>query len=142
MQIVVNSNILISALIKDSVRRHILVNSSWEFYYPADSLQELNKYKKLILDKSGLKEEEYNVLFNGILKRINLVSYELIKDGIDKAKREISKRDPKDAIFLATAISLKFILWSDDKDFDNQNLVRVLKTKDIKNLFDLDHNNS
>ena len=45
MKIVLDTNILISALIKDSITRKIIFESNSEFYYPETSLHELRKHK-------------------------------------------------------------------------------------------------
>lgn len=67
MKVVVDTNILISALIKDSTARKLIVESNWKFYYPETSFHEIRKHKSLVLKKSGIDEEGYakilNVLF-------------------------------------------------------------------------------
>ncbi len=49
MIFVIDTNILISALIRDSTTRKIIVKSGWEFYYPEISFHEVRKYKGLVL---------------------------------------------------------------------------------------------
>ncbi|MFH1590712.1 MAG: PIN domain-containing protein [archaeon] len=40
--------------------------------------------------------------------------------------------DPDDAIFIATALATPgSSIWSDDKDFEKQDRIHILKTKDI-----------
>ena len=55
MKLVIDSNVLISALIKDSITRKIIFESKLKFYYPAISLHEIKKHRELIINKSGLK---------------------------------------------------------------------------------------
>ena len=50
----------------------------------------------------------------------------------------MEKIDEEDVIFIATALTLEdSIIWSDDRDFEKQDTVRVIKTKDLLKYFDL-----
>ena len=85
MILVVDSNILFASLIKDSTTRKIIVESEWEFYYPEMSFHEIRKYKNLVLEKSGMNEEEYTELLSHLLKHITLVPEEQIEGNIEIA---------------------------------------------------------
>ena|SRR3989338_121897 len=136
MILVVDTNILISALIRDSTTRKIIIKSGWDFYYPEKSFHEVREYKNLVLEKSGMSEQEYTEMLNHLLKHIQLVPEELIKQRLDEANKLLGKIDPDDVIFLATALSLdNSKIWSDDTHFEKQNKITVFKTKDIVKLF-------
>lgn len=135
MKVVIDTNILMSALIKDSTTRKIIVKSNWEFYYPEVSLHEIRKYRSLILQKSGMNEEEFTRLFNRLLSSIKIIPEEYIHKRLDEANKILGKIDPKDVVFLATALSIEdSVIWSDDRHFEKQNKVKLLKTKDIIKL--------
>ena len=68
MIIVTDTNILISALIKDSLTRRIIIGSGMNFCYPEISLHELRKHKKMIMDKAGLTKDELEDLLDKILE--------------------------------------------------------------------------
>ena len=132
MKIVLDTNILISALIKDSITRKIIFESNSEFYYPETSLHELRKHKNLILQKSGMNEKELEELLDKIFSHIKIVSEENIKKHIAEANKLIGEIDINDVVFLATALSVSdSVIWSDDKHFEKQDKVKVLKTKDM-----------
>ena len=132
MKIVLDTNILISALIKDSITRKIIFESNSEFYYPETSLHELRKHKNLILQKSGMNEKELEELLDKIFSHIKIVSEENIKKHIAEANKLIGEVDINDVVFLATALSVSdSVIWSDDKHFEKQDKVKVLKTKDM-----------
>ncbi len=136
MILVIDSNILLAGLIKDSNVRKIIVESGWEFYYPEMSFHEVRKYKDLVLEKSGMNEEEYTELLNHLLKHITLVPEEQIKGKIEEANEIFGEIDPDDVVFLATAFSIDNAkIWSDDAHFEKQNKARVFKTKHIMKLF-------
>lgn len=132
MIIVVDTNIIIAALIKDSTTRKIIIESGFDFTYPEPALKEILKYHQLILDKSGYTKKEFDIIFDKLLDYINLVPLEIIKPKIHQANKIIGKIDVNDVIFIATALALdNAYIWSDDSDFEKQNSVKILKTKDI-----------
>ena len=132
MILVIDSNILLASLIRDSTVRKIIVESGWEFYYPKMSFHEVRKYKDLVLEKSGMNEEEYTELLNHLLKHITLVPEEQIKGKIEEANEILGEIDPDDVVFLATAFSIDNAnIWSDDAHFEKQDKVKVLKTEDM-----------
>ena len=141
MILVIDTNILLASLIKDSTTRKIIVESDWEFFYPEVSFHEVRKYKDLVLKKSGMNEEEYTELLNNLLQHITLVPEEQIKKYIEEADKLLGKIDPDDVVFLATALSINNSkIWSDDPHLDKQTKIRVFKTKHIAILFFLDDN--
>ena len=44
MRIILDTNILLAALIKDSLTRKIIIKSGWKFFYPLVALGEIKKY--------------------------------------------------------------------------------------------------
>ncbi|MFH1364234.1 MAG: PIN domain-containing protein [Candidatus Aenigmatarchaeota archaeon] len=135
MRIVIDTNVLISALIRDSVTRRIIVQSGWEFYYPESSLHEIRKHENMILEKSGLSENEYSKLLHIMFSYITIVPMEQYVSRLKEAEKLLTA-DPDDVVFLAAALQIEgSIIWSDDKDFDRQNVIKNLKTKDMMTLF-------
>lgn len=78
MNFIVNTNVLLSALIRDSLTRQNILESKWQFYYPEISFHEVKKYKQMVMSKANLKEEEYNIILNELLKKIVLIPDEVI----------------------------------------------------------------
>ena len=136
MIIVINTNILISALIRDSLSRRIIVGSGLNLVYPEVSMHEVRKYEKMIMEKSGLSKDELDRLLVRLLDYIVLVPTEVIKEHLQKAKSIMHYIDPKDVVFIAAALSFESpIIWSDDKDFDKQDKIKVVKTNQLAKLF-------
>jgi len=134
MKIIIDTNILMSALIKDSITRKIIFESGFDFYYPMESFKELLKYKSLILEKSGMDEIEYNNIFFLLLRKIKTIHAELIQDFFQKAKYLMHHIDPDDIIFIATALAFDATIWSDDMHFQEQNSIRIFTTKEMIKL--------
>lgn len=129
--IVVDTNILISALIKDSITRRIIVNSNFNFAYPEISLQEIMRHKDYIIRKGEYKSEDFYIILNKLLEYITLIPLEVIISKLKEADKIMSKIDVNDTIFIAAALALNADIWSEDKDFDRQKNIKVLKTSDM-----------
>ena len=135
MNFVIDTNILISALIKDSVTRKIIIESGLNFYYPKISFYEIQKHKQLVLKKSRMSEKQFNDVLNILLDNVILVSEYQFADSLDKADDLIGKIDINDVVFLACALSLNSEIWSDDKHFQKQKNVKVLTTQEFIKRF-------
>lgn len=136
MKIIIDVNVLFSALIRDSTTRTILVKSGFDFYFPEPSLHKIRKYKEYILEKTGLAEEEYTQLLGLLFRYIKLIPIEQIEKNWEPAKHIMGHIDEEDVTFIATALGTSdSIIWSDDTDFDKQQKIVVFKTKNIVLLF-------
>lgn len=136
MIIVVDVNVLFAALMRDSTTREIMVKSGQDFCFPELSIHKIRKYKELILEKSGLSELEFLVIFNTLLRFIRVIPTEEIRQCWEEAKGIMEHIDPEDVTIVAAAISQEqALIWSDDKHFDRQDKILTLKTRDIVTLF-------
>lgn len=137
MKIVLDVNIILSALIKDSTTRKIILESKLDFYFPESSLNKIRKYEGLVLQKSGITKEIFLEVLITLFKNIQLVSSETILRNWSKAIKIMAHIDEEDVIFVAAALGLEdSLIWSDDKDFEKQDIVKVLKTKDVVAIFE------
>ena len=137
MIIIIDVNVFLSALIKDSTTREILLTYEQEFCFPEKSLQKIRKYKPLIQQKSGLSDLDFLKLFHSLLKFVRIIPDEELLDFWDEAKQIMEHIDPEDVTFIAAALSQdNAIIWSDDRHFEKQDKVITLKTKDLVNLFE------
>jgi predicted nucleic acid-binding protein len=131
MRLVVDTNIIFSALIRDSVTRHILLHIEAELLTVGFTYSELQKYKMEILKKSQASEEAVEIILQKIMAKINIVDDSLINLKFKDAYCIMKAIDIKDTPFLAAALATKSDIWSDDKHFEKQNKVKVWKTKDL-----------
>lgn len=134
MRLIVDTNILISALIKESVTRKIIMHIKAKLYSPKFLQEEVEKYKDEILRKAKLTETEFIVLFDQIKSKIIFLEYESLGSNYDEAEKIMKKIDPKDTPFIAAALATNSDIWSDDKHFEKQKRVQVWKTKDLASL--------
>ena len=132
MKIIIDVNVLLSALIKESTTREIIVKSELDFYFPEPSLQKIRKYQGLILEKTGFSELEFLTILHTLFQFVRLIPREQILMNWNEAKSIMEAIDPEDVTFIAAALhSEDAILWSDDKHFDRQERIFTLKTHEV-----------
>ncbi len=132
MDLVIDANIIISSLISiESKNFDLIFNDNLKLLAPEFLMQEIEKYKKEVIEKSGLSDYEFNLFLSLIFLRIDLVSYNEFKDFIPKAK-EFSP-DQNDSEYFALALKLKCPIWTNDKKLKSQNNVKIYSTIDLLN---------
>lgn len=131
MRIVIDTNIILSAIIRDSITRHIIVSLGASFYYPEPSLDEIGRNKKEILEKGNLSEEEFKAILATLFKYITLVKTDELKEHMKKADLIIGAIHSNDVIFVAAALAKEAIIWSNDGHFQKQKEIPVRTTSEM-----------
>ncbi|MFH1311056.1 MAG: PIN domain-containing protein [Nanoarchaeota archaeon] len=132
MLIIPDSNILISAIIKNSITRSIILSSDNKFLLPEYSLTEIKRHEMEILYKSGLSKEEFNLMMKKLVKYIRIVKTDEIIRYREKADKIIGKIDEDDVLFIACALAFpKSIIWSNDEHFKLQKIIKTYNTKEL-----------
>ena len=131
MRLVLDTNILIAALIKDSITREILFHPHINCIVSEFAFQEIEKHGHEILQKSGLTPDDFGLLIEKMKDKIICIPDEEIRCK-DRARDIMKPIDIKDSIFIAIALSTKNDgIWSEDKHFEKQNTIHLWKTKDL-----------
>jgi len=132
MNIIIDSNVLFSALIKNSVTRKVLLEYEDFFLFPSYILIELRKHKKEVLNKSRMTEKDFDKLLQLILSRVLMVQTGDLLTYRKKALEIVKDIDINDVLFVACALAHKnSVIWSDDKALKTQKKVKVINTKEI-----------
>ncbi len=132
MRLVVDTNILLSALIKDSLTREILLHPRFEFYAPEHVFYEIEQQKDELLKRSGISEDEFYVVLSTVSTNIITISKTEFASYIPKAQKIIGNIDPDDVPFVALALSFENDgIWTNDKHFLKQKAVKVWQTEDL-----------
>lgn len=131
MNLVIDTNIFISALIKDSLMRNLIVNSPFNLFIPEQEIIEIRKYEELILRKSGQTRDELRDLIGILLKYVTIIKNKNLLNYKPKAEEIMKRIDKSDIPFIASALALKCPIWSDDKHFQKQKEIKIFTTKDI-----------
>ena len=135
MRLVVDTNIIFSALIKESTTRRILISTRFDFYTPEYVFIEIQNHSEEIMEKSKYDHQEFETMTDSILSNIMVVPTEDFKDFIPRAFQIMKNIDEDDSSFLALALMINSDgIWSNDPHFEKQNEIKVWKTKDLINL--------
>lgn len=133
MDLVVDANVLFSALIKSGKTEDLMFEPSLHLYAPGFLFDEFEKYKELITKKTKREEKDFGKLVDIFRKRITTAANEETEKFIKKAKK-ISP-DKKDADYFALALKLKCSIWSDDKKLKNQDEIHVYSTSELLEIY-------
>lgn len=133
MKVIVDTNIIYSALLKsDSWFAETLFLSDSTYYLPRFAVVELFKHKEKILSASRLTEEELLETLHLLLKQIQFIDEEVISTGrLIEAYHLCKDIDPKDMMFVALALELDAVLWTQDKE-----LIQGLQSKGFDQFFE------
>ena len=129
MKIVVDTNILFSFFWKSSITKKLIISSNLNLISPEIALEEIKKYKREIMKKVKINNEEFKTLFNELKLIINFVEDKEYNSFLKKA--EIISPDKNDAKFFALCLKYDYPLWTNDKLLKNQEMVSVVTTEDL-----------
>jgi predicted nucleic acid-binding protein len=136
MKLVIDANVVISALIADSKTRELIVTLEPDLLTPAFVHDEIENYEDLIVEKSGMELGRVTQFIDLLFQYIDVVPASEFYPTIEKADEAIGDTDPDDVLYLACAIACNATIWSDDSDFDEQDLVETYSTSEVINSFD------
>ena len=136
MQLVIDANVVISALIADSKTRELMVTLEPDLLTPAFVYDEIENYEDLIVEKSGMDVDRVEQFIDLLFQYVEIVPAGDFYPTIERADEVIGDTDPDDVLYLARAIAQDAAIWSDDTDFDDQRLVEVYSTSDVIDSFD------
>ena len=135
MNFILDTNILFSALVRDSITRKILFSPKFKFFLPEYSLFELKRYIPIIAEKGDLKEKDVGVVLTRILEKAVIIPFNKYKKNLSEGIKIIGSVDENDVPFIATALSIKNDgIWTNDKHFKYQGVIKIVSTSDMINL--------
>ncbi|MFH1275862.1 MAG: PIN domain-containing protein [Candidatus Woesearchaeota archaeon] len=129
MEVAVDTNALMSALIKPSKSRELICSPKLVLHAPEHIISESLAHKQEIISKSGINKYEFSMLTTLLLSRINIVPEDEFRKFIRLALKLVSH--PEDAPFIALSLSKNIPLWSDDKALKEQSSVKVFTTAEL-----------
>ncbi len=131
--VVADANVLLSAAVGRAARR-VFSRSSVTVHTTRFNADEVEEHLPKLAAMYGLADELVQIQWR--LLRIRLHAEEDYAAFLDKARKDIQKRDPDDAHPLALARLLKAPLWSNDRDLTGHGVevystVRLLKELNV-----------
>lgn len=133
MEIVIDANVLFSALIKPhNITSEILFSNEFSLFAPDYILTEFFEHKSEILSKTNFSEQEFGLILALISSRVIFIPFTEFAHFMKKAE-EISP-DEDDAEYFALALKLNCAIWSNDKELKKQDLIKVYSTEELINI--------
>ena len=132
MDLVIDANVLFSALIKKSFSYHLLFSGKFHLFTPEYIFAELEKHKEELMNKTERTTEEFYRLVETLKRRIVIVPLEELVPYVEEAEKLTP--DPGDMAYLALALKLNCAIWSNDKKLKEQNKIEVYNTYELNKL--------
>jgi len=135
MRLVVDTNVLISALLVRAKTYELIMLGNLELFVPEYSLEEIYHHKSELRKRMGVEEHEFLLALNIILSQTTVVSRSYYQQFEPKAK-DVSP-DPTDFTFFALAFAMKLPIWTNETKLKNQKEVRIYNTRELLEIFGL-----
>ncbi|MGQ0554626.1 MAG: PIN domain-containing protein [Nitrospiraceae bacterium] len=133
MRLVLDTNILIAAPIKDSITRRILLLPDLEFLLPAFARDELARHRTKIVRAARLKGDELDLLLTLLLTSVAVIPFDRIAPYLPAADALTGAIDPDDVPFVALALAGEHDgIWSNDRAFENLPGIQLWTTTSLK----------
>lgn len=131
MQLVVDTNVVFSALIAGGKTRELVLTGGFDLYAPAYFDTEVRNHRETLSEKTGLATDRLDTLLDLVLDEITTVPSDAFDGSLPAARKAMADVDPDDAPFLALALHLGCALWSDDGDLREQDLAPIVTTTEL-----------
>lgn len=132
MRIIVDSNRILSALLKGGLSRKIISSQAIEFYTIDYVLKEIRKYMDYIVEKSGMPKDEIESLLGFFMENITIVTDEEVRSKMEEAEKIMKNIDIRDSPILACALAIPNDgIWTEDRHFEKQDKVKVWHSADL-----------
>ena len=131
-RVVIDSNILFSALIRDSHTRRVVIEYRGIFLVPSFVFNEIEEHKNELLEKSGMTNGVFHELLKILSSKLEIVPPKMLFPFIGKAYELGKYIAPDDSPFIACALAYpESLIWSDDKRLKKQQVINVLNTREF-----------
>lgn len=132
MELIVDTNVAIAAILRKGITRNLIFNSSLLLCCPEILFTEIQKHSPGLLEKYRIDPNDFESMVNLVSNQILVLSLE----SYIKFKGDALSFTPDrgDWPFFAAALSRGCALWSNDKILKEQRKVKVYSTGDLLKL--------
>ncbi len=136
MRLVVDANVVISALASSGVTRKVFLFNSlikrFEFIAPELLMREVRKREESLIKEIGISKEEFDRVLEFLIRDIEFIPAKEFVRFLPEAERIC--RDPKDKEYVALALAFNCPIFSGDPDLRE---IKEVKVYSPRELFDI-----
>lgn len=135
MKLVVDANIVFSAMLKDGESRRLLLDDRLTLCAPLFLKEEILKYKPYLAKKAGMAEKELSRFADELIALSGIEFVDLFGLGSYVGIAGRISPDPKDVPYLALALFEGCELWSNDTAlYEKQSVIKIITTTKLRNI--------
>ena len=131
MQLVIDANVVISALATDGAVRTAIRTTTDGVCTPWYIQTEIDNHRTAIRNKSGLRSQTFDALIEEFLDSIEIIPHEAMGPHLHDAAREMHAYDPDDTLYVAAALAVDGTVVSNDQAFEQQQTVSHIWTSEF-----------
>lgn len=133
MELVVDTNILVSAVLKPGLKRELILSGPFSLFCPIYLLSEFSARQDEYVAKSRRDQHVFQPLVNRLLFRLQAIEAEHLYPYADRALAVCPHR--KDWPFFAAALLKNCGIWTEEKRLKDQDVVPIYSTGDLADFF-------
>ena len=138
MKLVIDANIAIAALLRDSTTRRILFHPLLELHSPAYLNDEIEEHWERLREIARLGKLAFKEAVKTVLEHITIHKEEDYSEKLVAAYQKMQAIDETESPYLALAQAIGADgIWSNDQHFHEQHEVVVFSTKDLFEINEL-----
>ncbi|MEK6954168.1 MAG: PIN domain-containing protein [Candidatus Micrarchaeota archaeon] len=129
MELIVDANIVVAAILKDGLTRNLLFNSNLYLYGPENLSLEIMEHETEFISKLGVGKAEFDNLTSALLNNLEILPLAYF----EKKKKEALEfvPDRNDWPYFAVALLKGCAVWSNDKRLKEQKKIKVISTEEL-----------
>ena len=131
MRLIVDANVVVSALAKDGAVRTAIRTSPDDVLTPWYVHAEIDAHQGEIRDKSGLSEQAFDALIEELFRHIEVIPRGEMVPHLHEAAQEMRAYDPDDTFYAAAVLTVDGTVVSNDQAFEKQTLVPHIWTSEF-----------
>lgn len=129
-KLIVDATVLFTALTGRGVTKDIIFSNVVTLYSPEYLFEEFEEHKPRIKELSALSSNELDILFEKLKSRITPVPKKQFERFLKEANKLVTDKDDTEYVALSLSMN-KTAIWSNDTDFKEQSIVKVLTTSEL-----------
>lgn len=132
LEVVVDAGRVIAATFRNGTCRRALFDERLRASAPGFLAEGLREHRKELADRIHLSEAEIEVVVAALLDRIIILPEAALRPFMSQAGEALGRVDRDDVAYVAAGLALGGMpIWTDDKHFGEQLLIKVTSTADL-----------